>query len=67
MQQKLSFTKSLRYFMFPGHCVHYPQFLWLPSWDSVYTSAFSTPRIVCVCVCTPLPLHTFIWMPLGGE
>lgn len=35
--------------MFPGHCVHYPQSLWLLSWDSASISALSTPRDVCVC------------------
>lgn len=65
MQQKLSFTKSLIYLMFPGHSVHYPQSLWILSWDSVNFCVECSPY--CVCICTPLPVHVFIWMPVGGE
>lgn len=51
--------------MFPGHRVHYPQSLWLLSWDFMYISAFEHSPF-CVCLHS-LPLRRFIWMQWGRE
>lgn len=53
--------------MFPGHSVHYPQSLWNTVLGLRCKFLCRALPVLCVCVCTPLPLHTFIRMPVGGE